>query len=227
MPSIRVEPVLIRGRLKATSPHAFSPRSFTTERERDAGERRIRPDRRPPPFQLLQGEYYFSSQAQFDAFWDWYEDELLAGAEDFDVLVAGQGGVVPVWWTARHLEVPRYVARRGLRWGVEVQLLLLDEIGTERVEPGLDAAGRLVFDGEAMPDAPGARAEGAIVFGGYAVAVLPDLYAMGSVEFGGHVVTDGEAAGADDDLMRVWMGLDLEPPVMDDQDALTAQAMGY
>lgn len=227
MPSIRAEPELIRGRLRA-QPHAFSPRPIAQARARDQGEVRQRPNRRGAPPQVLRGEWWLDSQAQFDAFFAWFETDLLAGALDFDVLVAPQGGTDPSYWTARFLSQPQYDVRHGLRWTVGCELLLLDEVGAVRTPPGMDAVGQIVFDGYAQAGETPARAEGAIVFGGYAIAVLPDLYASGSIVFDGYVISpEGVADLEDDELMRIWMGLDVEPSLIENTDALTAQAMGY
>jgi hypothetical protein len=77
------------------------------------------------------------TQTQFDRFVDFYEDELHAGAQQFDVLVAEQGGGADgAWWQAQFVGPPRFDAQRG-RWMVSAELLLRDGPYDSRTAPSL------------------------------------------------------------------------------------------
>ena len=183
MASLHVVPALLPG-LKA-DPHSFVPLPLAAGRARDQGESRLRPRRRAAPPQRLRGEWLLT-QPQFDAFFAWYETELYAGTEPFDVLVQAQGGALGSWWTARFTAPYQAQVQSGLRWAVSVELLLIDELGQFRVAPGLEASGAILFAGYAVAPASGsAGAAGAIVFAGYALAPTAPLRAEGAIVFGG------------------------------------------
>jgi hypothetical protein len=77
------------------------------------------------------------TQTEYDRFVDFYEDELLAGARQFDVLVAEQGGGSGgAWWQAQFVGPPRTDALRG-RYMVSAELLLRDGPYASRTAPSL------------------------------------------------------------------------------------------
>jgi hypothetical protein len=83
------------------------------------------------------------TQAQYDRFVDFVENELWAAARRFDVRVATEGGVRAglSWWSAQFVGPPREVPRgsigRGVRWEVFAELLLLDGPYATRTAPSL------------------------------------------------------------------------------------------
>lgn len=221
MPSIRVVPASLPPLL--ATPHVFTPKPMGLERERDQGERRVRPTYRSPPPQVFQGQWYLD-QDQFDAWYAFYEEQLRAGAEDFDVQVAEQGGESVSWWTARCISTSCGFDE-GLYWSVSVELVLQDEIGPVRTPPGILASG-----GDS--DTGGAVLAGSPIFasgsdadtGGFTIGGEP-IFASGDDSDTGGFLTDVAPVDGDD-FIRVWMGLDVQPAVIDNQDALTAQLMG-
>jgi hypothetical protein len=212
-------------------PHEFEPVDIAASRPRDAGEMRREPLYRSVP-QRLAVTWPRLTQPQFDTFVAWFEDELLAGARRFDVQVAAQGGSGPTWWTALFLRqgddmVYAVDVLPGTRYRVAAKLLLLGTPFGVRVAPGIFASGTDGDDGSAYLQPGSIFASGGDTDdGGWYVAGAP-IFASGEDTDDGGFNTDVEPAGADDDLMRVWMGLDIEPPLIEDEDALTAQAMGY
>lgn len=79
------------------------------------------------------------TQAQYDRFVAFVEDELWAGARRFDVRVATEGGVRAghSWWAAQFVGPPREVPRARGWWEVSAELLLLDGPHATRTAPGL------------------------------------------------------------------------------------------
>jgi hypothetical protein len=80
------------------------------------------------------------TQAQYDRYEAFCEDELPAAAGRFDVRVAQQGAVGVAWWSAQFVGTPRETALKGGRWLVEAELLLTDGPHATRTAPGLRAA---------------------------------------------------------------------------------------
>lgn len=79
------------------------------------------------------------TQAQFDVFDAWFENDLCAGACRFDVLVASQGGTGVSWWTSQFVETYKWEAF-GWYYAVTARLLLLDGPYASRVDPTLRGA---------------------------------------------------------------------------------------
>jgi hypothetical protein len=88
------------------------------------------------PLQVVSVSTKALTQAQFDSFSRWYEDDLRAGSQRFDLLVAGQGGTAPAWWAAQLVGRARYRATSG-RYVVTAQLLLVDGPYDTRTAPGM------------------------------------------------------------------------------------------
>ena len=101
--------------------HAFEPVDLARTVEMDSGHARRRRLFRSAP-QVCAVSWRFT-QAQFDAFFDFFEGELGAGARQFDVLVAAQGQGLD-WWTARFVEPYEAEALHGGRWSVQARLRL-------------------------------------------------------------------------------------------------------
>jgi hypothetical protein len=76
------------------------------------------------------------TQAEFDRFDEWYEQDLQAGAQRFDARVAAQGGDAVAWWAAQFVG-PYTVTAQRARYLVQAQLLLLDGPYDERTAPSL------------------------------------------------------------------------------------------
>lgn len=126
-------------------PHAFEPVDTCDTVPKDQGELRRLPRYGSAP-ELLALAWRFT-QAEFDTFWDWYEDDLLAGARRFDVFVAAQGGtggtgIAPgTWRTAQFAEVPQHEALRGGRYSVQARVRCIGAAFDERTAPGFFASG--------------------------------------------------------------------------------------
>lgn len=117
--------------------HGFTPLANGRGRDRDAGEKRLRPRYRRPPEQAAVVWVY--TQDQFDAFDAWFESDLAVGSQVFDVQLHERGGLqTTLWYVARF--VGDYAAQdlEGLRYQVSATLLLLEELGPVRVLPGIE-----------------------------------------------------------------------------------------
>jgi hypothetical protein len=115
--------------------HAFSDVGVADEAEFEQGEARARQIYTFNP-QLVAVSTRLT-QTQFDRFVGWFEDELVAGAERFDVFVAEQGGGSDgAWWEAQFVGPPRMEAKSA-RWLVSAELLLLDGPYASRTAPSL------------------------------------------------------------------------------------------
>jgi hypothetical protein len=115
--------------------HVFSDVGVAEEAEFEQGEARARQIYTFNP-QLVSVSTRLT-QTQFDRFVAWFEDEIVAGAERFDVFVAEQGGGSDgAWWEAQFVGPPRMEAKSG-RWIVSAELLLLDGPYATRTAPSL------------------------------------------------------------------------------------------
>ena len=77
-------------------------------------------------------------QTQFDTLSSWYENDLLAGANRFDVQVAEQGGESVAWWASQFVGPFRWqISETGDRYEVTAELLLIDGPYATRTDPGL------------------------------------------------------------------------------------------
>lgn len=152
MSSVRIYPlqlpsVLVEG-------HGFQPEPNARERARDQGEMRLRPRWRSVP-ELCTVSWLYVEQAQFDAFDAWYEDQLLAGSLDFDLLVQDRG--TPFgrrWYTAQFVGDYRCEVLDALMYRVSATLRLVEDLGTLRIPPGVEATIGLRFGFSAQTSAP-------------------------------------------------------------------------
>lgn len=164
--------------------HGFQPGPNATPRERDQGERRMRPRYRSAP-DLCSASWLFT-QEEFDEFHDWFEDVLLAGSLDFDVRVQHRGTEYgTTWYTAVFAQ--DYVAEvlHTLLYRVTAPLVLRELIGPVRVPPTVQALGRVAFGGGGVMGRPVLAARGGIAFSGGAGMGSVPLQGRGSVAFGG------------------------------------------
>jgi hypothetical protein len=113
-------------------------------------------------------------QAKFNAFWDWFEDEILSGARRFDIRLAAQGteglrkGARAVWYAAQFTEVPQFEALPRGRYRITASLLLFGAAFAVRVAPGIQARGSNRSSGGAFFVAPALVAAGANTWEGAA-----------------------------------------------------------
>lgn len=213
-------------------PHAFSPLDASETKPRDQGEQRRMPLYATVP-QLLEAEW-FLTQAQFDLFADFYEDDLAAGAERFDLRVAQQGtsglqhGARLTYWTAQFIEPYRVVTRGRSHYVVSATLLLLGSPFDIRVAPGILASGRDRDTGRVLFAGLPIRAHGTDADTGGAVFPAEGLFASGTDADTGAWRTglEPEGGSADDELAMVWMGLAGAPGSLATDDAASAALMG-
>lgn len=86
--------------------------------EFEAGEARRAPIFTTVP-NLVQVAWRFESQAAFDDYVDWFEDDLQAGALPFELPIAEQGGTGAIVVDALFIAPPRERRLPGGRWRVE------------------------------------------------------------------------------------------------------------
>ena len=114
--------------------HGFTPLPNARERERDAGERRMRPKYRSVPDSCTVSFVY--TQAEFDAFHEWYEGELEGGVRDFDMQLQARGtdsGLT--WFVCRFVGDYGFedlMTADGIMYRVSATVLAVDEIGEDR-----------------------------------------------------------------------------------------------
>lgn len=169
------------------------------------------------------------TQSEFNEFARWHEDDLRAGSLRFDAQVAkqgGSGGFETAWWEAQFIGLYRWQALSGARYEVTAELLLLDGPYATRTAPSLRGAlragARLVANPVVDTALRGALSAGARVQGRIDLPALRGaLNAQARVQ--GYL---GEAGVTDDELARVWMGLDYTQASVISDDALAAQWMG-
>ena len=225
MPAIYVLPSAVPPALASLE---FAPRGLTRPVPKDQGEQRVLAIATTAPVSVTVR--WRLTQTEFDAFWDWYEDVLIAGEQAFDLQLERQGGPGAggnprlEWWTALFAEPPSYTASSGLRYQVEAELLLIGEPFDVRTAPGLLASGADLDRGGAIFIAATARASGTDADTGAWFEPLAPV-AGTDTDTGGAFM--GNNLGEDLPLMLVWMGLAWTPPLVDDDDeALTAELMG-
>jgi hypothetical protein len=99
--------------------HQYRPVDPALTVPKDQGELRRLPRYTAVPRQLAL--VWRFTQAEFDTFWDWYEDDVDAGARRFDVFVGRQGGgaidgTAPgTWHTAQFVQPPQHEPLAGGR----------------------------------------------------------------------------------------------------------------
>lgn len=142
MPTEVVFPVGLRA---ADANVQFAPIDIARSVPMDQGEMRRRPRFRSVP-QAATVSWRFE-QAAFDTFWDWYEDELLAGEREFDVQLERQGGPGAgdngrlQWWTAQFIETPKHQVLSGYRYIVSAKIMLRGAPFDARTPLGVRASG--------------------------------------------------------------------------------------
>lgn len=182
MASIREFPPALPAALVAG--HGFQPVPNARPRDRDQGEMRLRPRYRSSP-EVCSASWLFD-QDQFDAFHDWFEDELQAGALDFDVRVQHRGTEYgTTWYTAVFAQDYAAEVLHTLLYRVTAPLVLRELIGPVRVPPTVQALGRASFSGGAGMGEAALSASGGIALGGGAGMGAVPLQGRGAVAFGG------------------------------------------
>ena len=152
MSSIRIYPLDLPAPL--VEGHGFQPEPNARERPRDQGEMRMRPRFRSVP-ELCTVSWLYVEQAHFDAFDVWYEDELLAGSLDFDLRVQDRGTEFGRrWYTAQFVGDYRCDVLDALMYRVSATLRLVEDLGTLRIPPGIEATIGLNFGLRAQTAAP-------------------------------------------------------------------------
>ena len=122
--------------------HAFDAVGITDDAEMDAGEDLARQIYTWVPKIANVGTIV--TQAQFDEFDRWYEQDILAGALPFDTLVATEGGPpngTKSWWVAQFIAPYKWEAMHRGYYRVTAQLLLEGPFAETivRTEPSLRA----------------------------------------------------------------------------------------
>lgn len=89
--------------------------------EFEAGEPRLAPIYRTVPTTVMLR--WRLTQAQFDDFWDWFENDLFAGSLPMDVSIAEQGSADAVTVEAMALSTPDETQLPGGRWLVDLPVV--------------------------------------------------------------------------------------------------------
>lgn len=206
--------------------HAYDGVDAALTVPKDQGELRRLP-RYPAVPQRLALAWRFT-QDQFDVFWDWYEDELLAGARRFDVFVGKQGeavtaGIAPgTWHTAQFLEVPQYEPQRGGRYLVRARVLCIGAPFDVRIAPSIFASGVNARTGGARMQPPGLHAAGSNTRDGSAYTRPQLAFFPGGTNGRDGGWFTGLVSGAEDELALVWMGLAFTAAAVEADDAAHA-----
>lgn len=185
MSSVRVIPPSLPTAL--ADGHGFRLLENARPRARDQGESRMRPRWYTVPERCTTR--WRLTQAQFDTFHDFYEDVLLAGTLDFDVLVQLRGeasgtssGVT--WYTALFEGDYSFEVDKTQRYVVSATLRLVEELGPERVPPGIESSIVLSFGLTAQTVPPLLTATIALPFGLQALMPTGPAGASISLNFG-------------------------------------------
>lgn len=120
--------------------HAFDAVPLTEDVRWERGEDRIRQLYRTIP--QIASVSALWTQAQYDRWVVFWEDETEAGTRSFDCQVKSQTGDALAWWTVQAVAPPQentlQRGRPGLnRYRVSMQLLLLDGPADSRTAPTL------------------------------------------------------------------------------------------
>lgn len=186
--------------------HAFSDQGVAEDIAYEQGEDR---SRQSWSFnaQLVSASTRLT-QAQFDRFVAWYEDDLRAGTLRFDAQVAQQGGTqgaFTAWWEAQFVGPYRYQARSA-RYEVTAELLLLDGPYATRTAPSLRASTPGYHSVVAMPVVDTVlRASTPGSAGVEAIVLPPVLYANtpGSAEVVALLTDDAQGRLIEDGSQRL------------------------
>jgi hypothetical protein len=191
--------------------HAFADVGVAEEAQFEQGEDRARQVVTWAP-QLVQVSTRLT-QAQYDRFVEWFEEDLSAGTLRFDAPVAAQGGVTGeidavAWWEAQFVGPPRAEAQ-GPRWLVTAELVLLDGPYSSRTAPGLLAS--LTARGQARAELVVATALRAwLTAEGQVTAALTAASLRGLMTAQAEVTGyagDPPAVAGDPDTSRLWQSL--------------------
>jgi hypothetical protein len=114
--------------------HGFTPLPNARERDRDAGERRMRPKYRTVPESCSVA--WMLTQAEFDILHEFYESDLAGGTLDFDIQLQARGTESGLtWFECRFVGDYGFedvMTADGLMYRVSATLLAVDEIGEDR-----------------------------------------------------------------------------------------------
>lgn len=215
-----IPPALSRVRLQWSDPALTVPK--------DQGETRRLP-RFPGVPQQAFVQWYLN-QDQFDDFWDWFEDTLVAGSRRFDFQLERQGGPGAgsnarlSWHTAQFVEQPYTAAASstGDFYTVSATLLLIGAPFDTRTAPGLLASGVNARSGGARFIVASIVASGTNSRDGGAVSRDTTVRASGTNGRDGGWNTGVAPLGADEALAALWFGIDLDDTASDAQDAQAA-----
>jgi hypothetical protein len=163
--------------------HAFQSEPNARKRPRDQGEMRMRPRFRSVP-ELLTATWMYKTQEEFDAFDAFYEDALLSGSLEFDVPVHDRG--TPTgrrWYTAQVVGDYRCDFDLPRIYRVTATLRLIEDLGTVRIPPGIQATIGINFGLTARTQAPTVAATIGLNFIMTAQAPVPAPGALISLDF--------------------------------------------
>ena len=170
MSSVRLYPLHLPAALVAG--HGFQPEPNARERVRDQGEMRMRPRWRSVP-ELCTVSWLYQTQQDFDDFDAWYEGDLQAGALDFDLRVQDRGTEFGQrWYTAQFVGDYRCEVFDALLYRVSATLRLIEDLGTLRIPPGIEAMMRCDYTLTGRTVAPTIAATIALDYG-FSAAIRP------------------------------------------------------
>lgn len=125
--------------------YGFQPKPNARLRDRDQGEARMRPRWRSVP-ELLTVNWTLITQEEFDIFHEWYERDLDVGSLDFDLQVQARGTPFELtWYTAQFVGDYKCEVLDPFGYLVSATLLLIEELGTVRIPPGIEVTIGLPF----------------------------------------------------------------------------------
>jgi hypothetical protein len=153
------------------SGHSFSVAPLGRPRDRDQGERRMRPRFRFVPLEVDVS--WALTQAEFDALDVFFNDTIRAGESSFDARVHLRGSdFAREWFTCQWIGDYEWsvgtASAEGLEYRVSTRLRLLESLGETREAPGILASGADVDTGGARLAAGILRASGTDVDDGTA-----------------------------------------------------------
>lgn len=129
-------------RLRA-SDHSFDSIDIAAEMQYEAGE-----NRRRRIYTQVPDIVNFSwdmTQAHLDIYDNWFEEDLIAGERQFDILVAQEGGTGVTWSNAKFIGVPEIETLPTGDYVVSGQMLLLGDRFDVRVAPSLQGKATIRF----------------------------------------------------------------------------------
>lgn len=164
--------------------YGFQPKPNARLRDRDQGEARMRPRWRSVP-ELLTVNWTLVTQEEFDVFHEWYERDLDVGSLDFDLPVQARGTPFDfTWYTAQFVGDYKCEVLDPFGYLVSATLLLIEELGSVRIPPGIEASIGLPFTLLARTVAPQFAATINLNFVLTAEPANPILEAILGLQFG-------------------------------------------